>query len=70
MHRSRLSTFVIDCEDTDPAAAAEFWSVALGRKVSTAGADDPKYRTLEMRDDEPVVLFLLERVLTWIREQL
>jgi hypothetical protein len=29
MHRSRLSTFVLDCKTTDLDAAAEFWSVVF-----------------------------------------
>lgn len=45
MHRSRLSTFVIDCKVEDLDAAAEFWSQALGRSV-TQTDDDPGYRAL------------------------
>jgi predicted enzyme related to lactoylglutathione lyase len=45
VHRSRLSTFVIDCKVDDLAAAAEFWSKALGRSV-TQTDDDSNYRAL------------------------
>lgn len=37
MHRSRLAGFIIDCQDTPPDTAAQFWSAALGMK---AGPDD------------------------------
>ena len=56
MHRSRLSTFVIDCRDADPDEAARFWSAALGREVLPADPGSPTYRSLKMRDDEPLVL--------------
>lgn len=55
MHRSRLSTFVIDCQDAHPKEAARFWGAALGRAVRPAEPGSLTYRTLEMRDDEPVV---------------
>jgi hypothetical protein len=45
MHRSRLSTFVIDCKVEDLGAAAEFWGQALGRAVAQTD-DDPSYRAL------------------------
>ena len=53
MHRSRLSTFVIDCRGPDVDEAARFWSAALGRRV--VGQED-HYRTLESREDEPILL--------------
>ncbi|MGA9521270.1 MAG: VOC family protein [Myxococcaceae bacterium] len=56
MHRSRLSTFVIDCKDGDIEQAATFWSAALGRSVKRESPEDPKYRTLEMQDDEVLVM--------------
>ncbi len=56
MHRSRLSTFVIDCKSTDVDAAAAFWSAALGRPMKPASADDGPYRELASRNDEPMVL--------------
>jgi predicted enzyme related to lactoylglutathione lyase len=55
MHRSRLSTFVIDCKVDDLDAAAEFWSKALGRPVKQAD-DDPDYRELAGGDGEPILL--------------
>jgi predicted enzyme related to lactoylglutathione lyase len=57
MHRSRLSTFVIDCKVADVDAATRFWSEALGRAV--VPADDPEmenYRVLEAGGSEPILL--------------
>jgi glyoxalase superfamily protein len=56
MHRSRLSTFVIDCKSTDVDAAAAFWGRALGRSVKPAGPDDGAYRELSCSDAEPLLL--------------
>ena len=53
MHRSRLSTFVIDCQTTDVDEAARFWSAALGRPI--VGQED-QYRQLEAKADEPMLL--------------
>ena len=55
MHRSRLSTFVIDCKTKDVEAAARFWSAALGRKVMNT-QNEPGYLELESRESEPIVL--------------
>jgi predicted enzyme related to lactoylglutathione lyase len=55
MHRSRLSTLVIDCRTQDVAAAARFWSAALGRKVKDT-VDEPGYLELESRESEPILL--------------
>jgi predicted enzyme related to lactoylglutathione lyase len=33
MHRSRLAGFIIDCQTDDLAAAARFWSAALGMPI-------------------------------------
>lgn len=55
MHRSRLSTFVIDCRGEDVDAAARFWSAALGRRMKPE-AGDPLYRELEGTADEPILL--------------
>jgi len=55
MHRSRLSTFVIDCKVEDLEAAATFWSKALGRELKPAD-DDPSYRELASQDAEPILL--------------
>ena len=56
MHRSRLSTFVIDCKVGDVDAAAEFWSKALGRAVKPADPGDALYRELAADPAEPMVL--------------
>ena len=56
MHRSRLSTFVIDCKSDDVDAAAEFWSKALGRAVEPADPGDDDYRELASDEREPKVL--------------
>ena len=55
MHRSRLSTFVIDCKTLDLDAAAEFWSRALGRKWSPAPDGDPVYRILHADEEEALL---------------
>jgi hypothetical protein len=60
MHRSRLSTFVIDCKSDDVVDAAEFWSQALGRPVVTSNPLDPDYRELAAQESEP--LLLVQRV--------
>jgi hypothetical protein len=54
-HHSRLSTFVIDCKSDDVDEATEFWSKALGRKVKKL-EDWDKYRELESKQDEPLLL--------------
>lgn len=57
MHRSRLSTFVIDCKTDDLRADAEFWSAALGKPVVTLDQDgDGKYAELKTAADEPIIL--------------
>lgn len=56
MHRSRLSTFVIDCKVDDVDAAAAFWSQALGRPIKPADPADPAYRELASSDGEAMVL--------------
>src|SRR5690606_3738032 len=56
-HRSRLSSFVLDCETDDLAPHVEFWSRALGKRVDTLDEDgDGKYARLKTADDEPVLL--------------
>ena len=47
MHRSRLSGFIVDCQDADPARAAEFWGPALGLGVLLA-AVNPKNLALTL----------------------
>ena len=56
MHKSRLCSFIIDCQVEDVDAAARFWSAALGREVEPADPDSPTYRGLKMRDDEPLMM--------------
>jgi hypothetical protein len=56
MHRSKLSTFVIDCQDGDIDEAARFWSRALGRAAGSAGPENPNYRELRARPEEPLLL--------------
>ena len=60
MHRSRLSTFVIDCKVDDIDAATAFWSAALKRDAKPADPDDPAYRELAAAEGEPMLL--LQRV--------
>jgi hypothetical protein len=55
MHRSKLSTFVIDCQGEELEAATRFWSAALGRPIEPPSPENPKYRMLRMRADEPVI---------------
>ena len=62
MHRSRLSTVVIDCAEGDAERSFDFWSQALGRAPLPA-PDDPRYTSLRGRlggDGGPIVL--LQRV--------
>jgi len=54
MHKSRLSSVIIDCKDADIDAAGRFWSQALGRPL--LAPDDDNYRSLEDRDGQPYVL--------------
>ena len=55
MHKSRLSSFVIDCKSEDMDAAVRFWSAALGREARP-DKDDPNYFELAHDDDEPILL--------------
>jgi len=54
MHKSRLSTFVIDCRTGDLDEATKFWSAALGRKAKPS--NDPGYTDLEASPDEPLLM--------------
>jgi hypothetical protein len=49
VHRSRLAGFIIDCQTDDLAAAAHFWSAALGLppKPRQDPADGGKYIDLD-----------------------
>jgi predicted enzyme related to lactoylglutathione lyase len=61
MHHSRLCTLVLDCRVEDLAAAAEFWSRALGKPIASLDQDgDGRYAELETAEDEPIIL--LQRV--------
>lgn len=61
MHRSRISAYVLDCQVDDLKDAAEFWSQALGRAVTSFDQDgDGKYAELASDADEPFLL--LQRV--------
>jgi hypothetical protein len=61
MHHSRLSNIVIDCGVDDLAAAAEFWSRALGKPIAAVDQDgDGKYAELGTAADE--LLILLQKV--------
>src|SRR5436190_8890670 len=55
MHRSRLCSIVIDCQDADMDAAAKFWGAAFGKPVGPK-ENDGKYITLETGADEPIIL--------------
>jgi hypothetical protein len=60
MHKSRLSTIVIDCAESDSESAFAFWSAALGK--DQVGFDE-RYTSLKGRlggDGGPIVL--LQRV--------
>jgi predicted enzyme related to lactoylglutathione lyase len=56
MHRSRLSTFVIDCKVEDIDDAAAFWSQALHRELHPPDPADPEYRQLTTSEDEPILV--------------
>ena len=61
MHRSRLSTIVIDCAREDSDRDFQFWSQALGKDA--IANDNPIYSSLRGRlggDGAPIVL--LQRV--------
>lgn len=60
MHKSKLSTFVIDCHTDDLAAATEFWSQALRRGAKPPQPGDDRYRDLWCGPDEP--LLMIQRV--------
>ena len=57
MHRSRLSSIIIDCRVDDLSSAAEFWSKAFGKPVASVDQDgDGKYAELKTTDDEPILV--------------
>ena len=61
MHKSRLSTIVIDCQTEDLNQAAAFWTRALG-----CGASPPENQTdekyIELQSSEDDVKVLLQKV--------
>ena len=40
MHKSKLAGFIIDCQTDDLAAAADFWSQALGMEMQALPGDE------------------------------
>jgi predicted enzyme related to lactoylglutathione lyase len=56
MHKSRLSSFIIDCKVDDLEASARFWSAALGKTVDPASPEDPNYRNIQTGNDEPILM--------------
>jgi predicted enzyme related to lactoylglutathione lyase len=56
MHRSRLSTIVIDCNTKDLDRATDFWAKALGVPVGKTDPSSPNYRQLVMPEDQVVVV--------------
>ena len=61
MHRSRLSTLVIDCADGEFEDSVDFWSSALGKQALRG--DDPRYASLRGRvGGEGGPYLLLQRV--------
>ncbi|WP_394835741.1 VOC family protein [Pendulispora rubella] len=56
MHKSQLSTFVLDCRVEDIDAATRFWSQALGRAIAPTEPDSENYRVLSADAQEPMLL--------------
>ena len=54
-HKSRLAGYVIDCQGDDLAAAAAFWSAALGYEAKI-DARYPSYARLSSPEGEPQML--------------
>ena len=54
-HKSRLAGYVIDCQGEDVAAAAAFWSAALGYEAEML-PDDPLYARLKSPEGEPQIM--------------
>jgi hypothetical protein len=53
MHKSRLCSVVIDCEQAELGSAGQFWSEALGRSAQAA---EGNYVQLSDRANQPIVL--------------
>lgn len=45
MHKSRLSGFIIDCQDAELGPAAQFWGAALGMAVQPLPGDEGRTYT-------------------------
>ena len=59
MHKSRLGTLIIDCEHDDLMAHAQFWSQALGLRVTPGEAQaNNKYIALEGGPEDDVRVLL------------
>ncbi|WP_394825787.1 VOC family protein [Pendulispora albinea] len=56
MHRSRLSTLVLDCHVDDIDAASRFWSQALGRAVQPIRSNSGDFRDLAPIPGEPTIV--------------
>jgi hypothetical protein len=54
MHKSRLCSLIIDCENADLDAAGRFWSEALGRPAQPP--EEENYVGLADRANQPIVL--------------
>jgi hypothetical protein len=54
MHKSRLCSLIIDCENADLDAAGRFWSEALGRPAQPP--EEENYVALADRANQPIVL--------------
>jgi len=61
MHKSRLSTLVIDCQTTDLSSAADFWSRALGHAVES-DPDPENSHYLQLKVPPEDVQILLQQV--------
>ncbi|MDX1648944.1 MAG: VOC family protein [Myxococcota bacterium] len=63
MHRSRLSTVVIDCAEDAFEGGVAFWSRAFGREPLPEEGEDPRYVSLRGRaGGEGAPTVLLQRV--------
>src|SRR5262245_61818544 len=47
MHKSRFAGLIVDCNTDNLAAAANFWSAALGMKIETEQSTPDQYLTLD-----------------------
>ena len=56
MHKSRLSSIIIDCKTDDIDAAASFWAAAIGRVAESDADSSEPYRLLEGPPDEMKIL--------------